>query len=282
MATQLLPRVRMKPISEHVGVEFENVDINHLDDDGFAAMRQALADHGVVFVRDQQLTPEQHIAFARRWGTIDINNYFPANGGHPEIAEVRKAENQQTNIGGGWHTDHSYDQIPAMGSILLARETPPSGGDTLFASMSAAFESLSEGMKATLRTMRAVHSADHIYSKDGIYSKTDQAGDLKGHDLRTHAVHPVVIRHPRTGREILYVNPAFTLRFDGWTREESMPLLSYLYQVGMRDEFQCRVQWTPGSIAIWDNRSTWHHAMNDYHGHRRLMHRITISGEPLS
>ncbi len=282
MATQLLPRVRTKPISEHVGVEFENVDLNQLDDDGFAAMRQALADHGMVFVRDQQLTPEQHIAFARRWGTIDINNYFPANGGHPEIAEVRKAENQQTNIGGGWHTDHSYDQIPAMGSILLARETPPSGGDTLFASMSAAFESLSEGMKATLRTIRAVHSADHIYSKDGIYSKTDQAGDLKGHDQRTHAVHPVVIRHPRTRREILYVNPAFTLRFDGWTREESMPLLSYLYQVGMREEFQCRVQWAPGSIAIWDNRSTWHHAMNDYHGHRRLMHRITIAGEPLS
>ena len=282
MAAQLQSRVQAKPIGAHVGVEFEDIDLNQLDDADFAVMRDALAEHGLVFVRDQQLTPEQHIAFARRWGAIDVNNYFPANGGYAEIAEVRKAETQTTNIGGGWHTDHSYDQVPAMGSILLARETPPSGGDTLFASMSAAFGSLSDGLKATLRTMRAVHSADHIYSKDGIYSKTDQAADLKGHDMRTRAVHPVIIRHPRTGREILYVNPAFTLHFEGWTREESMPLLTYLYQVGMREEFQCRVRWTPGSIAIWDNRSTWHHAVNDYHGHRRLMHRITISGEPLS
>lgn len=273
--------LQIRPLSEHVGVEASGVDLNALDETGMASLRDAVANHGILFVRDQSLTPEQHIAFARRWGDIDVNKYFPANGGHPEIAEVRKAENQQTNIGGGWHTDHSYDQVPAMGSILLARETPPSGGDTLFASMGAAFDSLSKGLKATLRTLRAVHSADHIYSTDGIYAKTDQGADLKGHDERTHAVHPVVIRHPRTGREILYVNPAFTLHIEGWTREESMSLLTYLYQVAMQERFHCRVQWTPGSLAIWDNRSTWHYAMNDYHGHRRLMHRITISGEPL-
>ncbi|MGE7204505.1 TauD/TfdA dioxygenase family protein [Sphingomonas sp. NPDC019816] len=273
--------LQIRPLSEHVGVEASGVDLNALDETGMASLRDAVANHGILFVRDQSLTPEQHIAFARRWGDIDVNKYFPANGGHPEIAEVRKAENQQTNIGGGWHTDHSYDQVPAMGSILLARETPPSGGDTLFASMGAAFDSLSKGLKATLRTLRAVHSADHIYSTDGIYAKTDQGADLKGHDERTHAVHPVVIRHPRTGREILYVNPAFTLHIEGWTREESMSLLTYLYQVAMQERFHCRVQWSPGSLAIWDNRSTWHYAMNDYHGHRRLMHRITISGEPL-
>ncbi|MFL0415676.1 TauD/TfdA family dioxygenase [uncultured Sphingomonas sp.] len=273
--------VEMRPLSDHVGIEAQGVDLNQLDEATFATLRDAVASHGVLFVRDQSLTPEQHIAFARRWGPIGVNKYFPANGGHPEIAEVRKAENQQTNIGGGWHTDHSYDQVPAMGSILLARETPPTGGDTLFASPGAAFDSLSEGLKATLRTLRAVHSADHIYSADGIYSKTDQGADLKGHDERTRAVHPVVIRHPQTGREILYVNPAFTLHFEGWTREESVPLLTYLYQVAMQDRFHCRVSWAPGSIAIWDNRSTWHYAMNDYHGHRRLMHRITISGEPL-
>lgn len=273
--------LQIRPLSEHVGVEASGVDLNALDETGMASLRDAVANHGILFVRDQSLTPEQHIAFARRWGDIDVNKYFPANGGHPEIAEVRKAENQQTNIGGGWHTDHSYDQVPAMGSILLARETPPSGGDTLFASMGAAFDSLSKGLKATLRTLRAVHSADHIYSTDGIYAKTDQGADLKGHDERTHAVHPVVIRHPRTGREILYVNSAFTLHIEGWTREESMSLLTYLYQVAMQERFHCRVQWSPGSLAIWDNRSTWHYAMNDYHGHRRLMHRITISGEPL-
>ena len=160
---------------------------------------------------------------------------------------MRKAEAQTTNIGGGWHTDHSYDQVPAMGSILLARETPPSGGDTLFSSLGAAYDSLSDGLKATLETLRAVHSADHIYGEDGIYSKTDQGADLKGHDISANAVHPAVIRHPVTGRKILYVNPAFTLHFEGWTREESMPLLAYLYSVAMRPEFQCRLQWAPGA-----------------------------------
>lgn len=273
--------IEMRPLSEHVGMEASGVDLSALDDAGFATLRDAVATHGMLFVRGQSLTPEQHIAFARRWGAIDVNKYFPANGGHPEIAEVRKAETQQTNIGGGWHTDHSYDAVPAMGSILLARETPPTGGDTLFAGLGGVFDALSEGLKDTLRTLRAVHSADHIYSADGIYAKTDQGADLKGQGERTRAVHPVVIRHPRTRREILYVNPAFTLHFDGWTREASVPLLIYLYGVALQEKFHCRVDWAPGSIAIWDNRSTWHCAMNDYHGHRRLMHRITISGEPL-
>lgn len=274
--------MHIQPIAEHCGAEASGIDLKTLDDTEFDALKAAVFERGVLFVRDQDLSPEDHIAFARRWGGIDINNYFPANGGYPEIAEVRKAEAQTTNIGGGWHTDHSYDQVPAMGSILLARETPPTGGDTLFASLGAAYDSLSDGLKAMLERLRAVHSADHIYGEDGIYSKTDQGADLKGHEISATAVHPAVIRHPVTGRRILYVNPAFTLRFEGWTREESLPLLQYLYGVAMRPEFHCRLQWAPGSIAVWDNRSTWHLAMNDYQGHRRLMHRITISGVTLS
>lgn len=274
--------MKMTALSEHVGVEVTGIAMASLNDEELGAIKAAVADHGVALLRDQQLTPEQHIAFAKRWGGIDVNNYFPANGGYPEIAEVRKAENQRANIGGGWHTDHSYDQVPAMGSILVARELPSTGGDTLFASMGAAYDSLSDGLKATLAGLRAVHSADHIYGPDGVYSSTDQAADLKGQALKTRAVHPVVIRHPVTGRRLLYVNPAFTLHFDGWTRAESMPLLSYLYDVAMRPEFQCRLVWRAGSVAIWDNRSTWHFAVNDYHGQRRVMHRITLSGEPIS
>ena len=273
--------MRMQALAEHVGMEFSDLDMAAIDPDGLSVIKAAVADHGVVVLRDQSISPEQHIAFARAWGGIDVNNYFPANGGYPEIAEVRKAETQMVNIGGGWHTDHSYDQIPAMGSILVARELPPVGGDTLFAGMGAAYDSLSDGLKATLGGLRAVHSADHIYGHDGVYAKTDQASELKGHDLKTRAVHPVVIRHPVTGRRLLYVNPAFTLHFEGWTREESLPLLTYLYEVGMREEHQCRIQWQPGSVAIWDNRSTWHFAQNDYHGHRRVMHRITLTGEPI-
>ncbi len=273
--------MRMQPLAGAVGVEINDVDMASAGAAEIDAIKAAVFDHGVAVLRDQTITPEDHIAFARAWGGIDVNNYFPANGGYPEIAEVRKAETQMVNIGGGWHTDHSYDQVPAMGSILVARELPPVGGDTLFASMGAAYDALSPGLQATLATMRAVHSADHIYGPEGAYARTDQAADLKGQDLHTRAVHPVVIRHPRTGRKVLYVNPAFTLHFEGWTREESLPLLQYLYSVAMRDEFQCRVQWAPGSVAIWDNRSTWHLAVNDYHGHRRVMHRITLTGEPI-
>ena len=274
--------MQIRPLAAHCGSEVTGVDVRAIGDAEMAAIRTALAETGVVLLRDQQLSPEDHIAFARRWGEIDVNNYFPANGGYPEIAEVRKAETQFVNIGGGWHTDHSYDPVPAMGSILVARELPPVGGDTLFASMGAAYDALSDGLKATLATLRAVHSADHIYGHDGIYAKTDQAADLKGHDISANAVHPAVIHHPVTGRKLLYVNPAFTLHFEGWTREESQPLLQYLYSVAMREEFHCRLQWREGSVAVWDNRATWHFAANDYHGHRRLMHRITISGVALS
>ena len=273
--------ISFRPMSEHCGIAAENVDLATIGDDQLGTLKNAVAEHGVLFMKDQDLTPEQHIDLAKRWGGIDVNSYFPANGGYPEIAEVRKSADQTTNIGGGWHTDHSYDAIPALGSILVARETPPTGGDTLFASMGAAYDSLSDGLKATLKGLRAIHSADHIYGPDGVYAKTDLADDLKGQELHATAAHPVVIRHPDTGREILYVNPAFTLRFEGWTRAESLPLLRYLCSVGMREEFRCRLEWAPGSVAVWDNRSTWHCALNDYQGHARLMHRITVSGVPL-
>ncbi|WP_324261054.1 TauD/TfdA family dioxygenase [Altererythrobacter sp. H2] len=272
---------QIRPMSRHVGSEVHGLRLASASDSDIAGIKHLLAERGLVVFRDQDLSEEDHIAFARRIGPIVVNNYFPANGGHPEIAEVRKSETQQVNIGGGWHTDHSYDQVPAMGSILVARELPPSGGDTLFASMAAAYDSLSDAFKATLETLRAVHTADHIYGPDGFLSNSDQGADLKGRDLKTRAVHPLVIRHPDTGQKLLYVNSGFTTHIEGWTRDESLSLLNYLFSVGMREEFQCRLQWAPGTVAMWDNRSTWHYALNDYHGHRRLMHRITIDGVPI-
>ena len=274
--------MKQTALSEHVGVEITGVQLSELVGDSLDSLMRAVFENGVAVLRDQDLSPEQHIAFAKRWGGIDVNPFFPTNSGWPEIAEVRKAETQRDNIGGGWHTDHSFDQIPAMGSILVARVLPPSGGDTLFSSMGAAYDSLSDGLKATLESLRAVHSADHIFQPGGYYSKTDLADEMTGQDLETHAVHPVVIRHPVTGRKLLYVNGAFTLHFEGWTREESLPLLQYLCEVGQREAFQCRVRWEPGSVAIWDNRATWHMALNDYHGHARVMHRITLTGDPLA
>lgn len=270
----------IRPLGPACGAEVVGARLGAVTDEQMAILRRTLAERGVLFFRDQELTPEQQIAFARRWGDIDVNAYFPANGLHPEIAEVRKDENQKVNIGGGWHTDHSYDQVPAMGSVLLARETPPSGGDTLFASTYAAYDSLSDGLKKTLNGLRAVHSADHIYGLEGAYSRTDRT-DLALSDISRRAVHPMVITHPESGRKALYVNPGFTLGIEGWAPEESKPLLDYLYAQTIRPEHQCRLQWAPGSLAVWDNRSTWHFALNDYQGHRRLMHRITISGSPL-
>jgi len=276
--------IRVTPCSPAVGALIEGVDLSRpIAGEHMRAMRAALRDHGVIFIRDQKLSPQQHIAFAQRWGEININRFFAAVPGHPEIAEVRKEPEQVNNIGGSWHTDHSYDLIPAMGSILLAREVPPMGGDTLFASMSKAFDALSEGMKQTLRSLNAVHSSRHVFGAGtGYATRSDIGARIGNADKATQdVVHRVVIRHPDSGREVLFVNPAFTVCFEGWTPQESAPLLQFLYQHASRPEFSCRFQWAEGSIAFWDNRATWHYAANDYHGARRLMHRITVEGTPI-
>lgn len=269
-------------LTDAIGAEITDHQLAGLSDAQLDELKMLVWDRGVVVLRDQELSPEQHIHLAQRWGGIDINNYFPLNGLHREIAEVRKDADQQTNIGGGWHTDHSYDQIPAMGSILVARTLPPAGGDTLFAHMGAAYDSLDDDLKAEIEDLRAVHSADHIYAPDGAYAQTDQGKALRGQELKTLATHPVAIRHPQTGRRLLYVNPAFTLHIEGRSREESLPLLQRLYSAAMAPEHQTAVAWHPGTVTIWDNRTTWHMALNDYQGHARVMHRITLTGEALA
>jgi len=258
------------------GAEVLGLDLNSLSNRQWDEVQRAFTEHGVIFFRDQHLTPDQHIAFARRWGTIDVNRYFTPVAGYPEIAEVRKEPDQKRNIGERWHTDHTYDQIPAMGSILVARELPSHGGDTHFADICTAFDALSDGLKQTLRGMNAVHSSAHIFGAqakknhgDLTFYNADQVGDV---------IHPVVIRHPLSGREALYVNADFTVRFEGWSKEDSRPLLDYLYAHATQDRFTSTFKWRPGSIAFWDNRATWHRAINDYHGERRLMHRITVAG----
>ncbi len=271
--------IEVTPTSGALGALISGVDLTGpLANDTIGKIRAALNDHGVIFFREQNLSPEQHIAFAERFGKININRFFKAAPGYPEIAEVRKEPEQKTNIGGGWHTDHSYDEIPALGSVLLAREVPPRGGDTLFASMALAYDALSPGLKATLETLRAVHSSRHVFGTKS-QSAADRAGRIVNPELAAQdSVHPVVIRHPETGRKTLYVNAGFTTHIEGWTVAESKPFLDMLYAHAQRPEFQYRFQWRDGSMAFWDNRATWHYATNDYHGERRLMHRITIEG----
>jgi taurine dioxygenase len=263
------------------GALVRGLDVRVASDGAISALRQAVFDRGVVFLENQRLTPETQIAFARRLAPIVVNRYFPKTERWPEIAKVEKTEAQVSNIGGGWHTDHSYDAAPAMGSVLLAVETPPTGGDTLFADMYAAYDALPDDLKARLATLSARHASAHVFGEGGGYAMTDRP-ELSGHADTPEAVHPVVITHPGSDKKALYVNPAFTREILGVSPQESAELLGRLYAHAVQPQFVCRFKWRPGSMAIWDNRCTWHSAMNDYHGHRRLMHRITLEGVPLA
>ena len=277
--------IEVNPLGGALGAEISGIDLNEAtSDEQLTEVRKVFGQYAVIFFRNQNLTPENEIRFAKRWGEINTNRFFSSVEGYPQIALVVKEPDQKNNIGGSWHTDHSYDIAPALGSMLFAHEVPISGGDTVFASMYKAYETLSDGLKSTLSNLRARHSSVHVFgAARAANGNDDTVGRIKNPEAATQeAIHPVVISHPETGRRALYVNPGFTLGFEGWSDEESKPLLEYLYAHAARPEFTCRFQWKAGSIAFWDNRATWHLAVNDYQGHRRMMHRITIEGTPLS
>lgn len=274
--------MKITPYSAGCGAQVSNLQLASLSDDELDDLRGAFTQHGLLFFRGQELSEDDHMRFANRFGKIVVNKFFKPIEGYPQIAEVRKEKTQQTNIGGGWHTDHSYDEEPAMGSILVARNLPKTGGDTLFANLYAAYEALSPGLQKTLEGLSAVHSNKHLYGENGYYRTTDLAQHLGGMDRVGDAVHPVVIVHPESGRKALYVNPGHTRKFEGWTSKESRPLLDFLYAHVDQPEFTCRFNWEPGSVTLWDNRCTWHTAANDYQGQARLMHRITLQGSALS
>jgi taurine dioxygenase len=218
------------------------------------------------------------MAFAERFGEPVEYPLVKGLADFPKIIEVKKLEHERVAFGAIWHSDTAYLERPPMASMLLARELPPFGGDTLFANMYLAYESLSEGMRALLLTLKAVNSSAKA---DVTRTREDRIKDSGTEEARKEylAEHPVVRTHPETGRKALYVNPAHTVRFAGWSEEESAPLLKFLFELQARPEFTCRFSWQPGSIALWDNRCAQHNPVNDYHGHRRLMHRITLAGD---
>ena len=275
--------VEICPLAGGLGAEILGVDVCTLSHESFAKIQGAFGEFGVIFFRDQQMCPEEHITFANRWGEINVNRFFQSVDGYPQISEVKKDPRHDKNIGGAWHTDHSYDEIPALGSMLYAHEVPDRGGDTLFASMYRAYDSLSDGMKTLLSGLSANHSSRHVFGPDQYEGTDEYEGRLGSPELATQdATHPVVITHPLSARKALYVNPGFTVGIDGWSKDESAALLSFLYEHAVRPEFTCRFRWEKGSIALWDNRATWHYALNDYPGQRRYMHRITIEGSALA
>lgn len=254
-----------------------------IDDETIGAIRAALLEHQVIFFHDQCLTPEEHLAFGNRFGELQVHEFVEGSTLDPRIIEVRKEPEDRRNFGGGWHTDVSYLERPALGSVLYAREVPTHGGDTMFASQYLAYESLSEGMKAMLDGMIAIHSARRPYGLDAAERHASGGASsmtyLLSEAAHAEVEHPVVRTHVETGRKSLYVNRTFTLRFKDMTEEESEPLLDYLCRHAVRPEFTCRFRWRNDSVAFWDNRCVQHNAVNDYHGQRRLMHRVTIEGE---
>lgn len=239
----------------------------------------ALLQHSVIFFRDQKLTPAEQVKFARRFGDIHFHPFVKGLAEQPEVLEIVKLEHEKKNFGGAWHTDQAFNPKPAMCTILYAKQTPSFGGDTMFASGYAAYEALSDGMKQLIAPLRGFNMGDRTGTRNKrLHQESSMQAREPQEDEITDASHPIVRTHPETGRKSLYIS-SHTVRFDGMTVEESEPLLNYLKAHFVRPEFTCRFRWEPGSMAIWDNRCTQHNALNDYHGQRRVMHRITIKGD---
>lgn len=237
-----------------------------------AGLKAAFLRHHVLVIRGQHLTPEQQIAFAEAMGEPDIYPFVAGIDGYPVITPVIKEPEETQNFGGVWHTDTAYLKCPPAATMLLAREIPPIGGDTLFASQVAAYEALSDGMKALLAPLRGLNT-----SAKANQIRTNVSERRKRESLE--AVHPVVRTHPETGAKALYVNAGHTVKFDGMTEAESAPLLDFLFAHQVQSAFTCRVRWEQGTLVIWDNRASQHFPLNDYQGHRREMHRITLMGD---
>ena len=274
-------RIEVRPIAGALGAEVHGVDLaEELDEGDVGEIRQALLDHCVIFFRDQRLDAERQKALARRFGRIFVHPNFKGTGPDPEIVEVRREPGDTRIVGEEWHTDTTMMAEPPMGAILYAAEVPPYGGDTLFANQYLAYETLSGGLKKMLEGMRALHS-DRKVAGPRANMNANRATKVREDEgwQETVSSHPVVRTHPETGRKLLFVNASYTYCFEGWTEQESKPLLDYLLEHGHRPELTCRFRWRTGSVAFWDNRCTKHLAIHDAGPFRRLMRRVQIAGE---
>jgi len=269
----------VRRLSGAIGAEILGVDLSA--DPGhntIAAIREVWLEHGVIFFRDQDLPPAKFLQFARHFGAPVEYPFVKGIEGFAEIIPVVKLEHETRNFGGIWHSDTSYLDVPPMGTMLVAREVPPYGGDTLFANTTLAYETLSDGMKRMLDGLVAINASAKA---DVTRTREDRVRDGGKGERKQEFLseHPVVRTHPETGRKALYVNVAHTLRFKDMTEAESAPLLNFLFQHQTRAEFTCRFNWRAGSLAFWDNRCALHNPVNDYHGYKRVMHRITLAGD---
>ncbi len=282
-------RIEVKPIAGALGAEISGVDLGRLDDATFKEIEAAWLEHLVVFFRNQAITPEQQLAFAKRFGAIHHHPFMKGMDAYPDILEIIKEEGDTKAFGEVWHTDQMFNPKPAKATILYAKETPDAGGDTLFANMYLAYETLSEPMQALLEGVKTWNVGDRkrlgrtneiAAARDGRYAGNQKmAAKVRDPgDVPTEAAHPLVRTHPETGRKALYISN-HTQTLHGFKDDEARPIIDFLRMHAVEPEFTCRFRWEPGSLAIWDNRCAQHRALNDYQGKRRRMHRITIAGD---
>ena len=272
--------MKISPLAGALGAEVVDVDLDTLADWG--AIRSAFVQYSVLVFRGQQLDPAGLMRVGARFGEPCHYPFVTGMEGFPYIFEVIKEPQDQRNFGGAWHSDTAYLKQPPLATLLLAVETPSHGGDTLFTNTAAAYDALSAGMRKAVDGLVGVNSAELKYG-GGRTAMHAKISAMKVHDTDAAgsyvAEHPVVRTHPDTGRKSLYLSRSHTTRFKGMTEEESAPLLNYLVQHQVRPEFTCRVRWAPGTLTVWDNRCTQHNAVNDYHGQRRRMQRLTVGAQ---
>lgn len=274
----------IRPLSGALGAEVFGVDLaGPVDDALFDAVHRAFVDFGLLVFRDQELTHAAQIAWARRFGTPDIHPIANGMEEFPELIRVLKPAGASASFGVGWHSDNSFFEEPSLGSVLYGVTIPPYGGDTLYASMEKAYQALSEPLRRMLDGMQAVHSAVRAYDPD-VTGREKFAGEAPityrySDAIRQEVVHPVIRTHPVSGRKSLYVNQMFTQRIVGLKQHESDALLALLYDHCVRPEFTCRLRWQPRTVAMWDNRTVQHYAIDDYQQFERLMYRVTIAGD---
>lgn len=280
----MTPEFKIEPVTPNLGADIRGVDLRSADTGTIDRIQQAFADHGVLFIRDQDLTPDELLEVTRRFGTVLRVPYVNGMESHPDIIAVLKEADERriSTFGGTWHSDFSFLAEPPAATLLYAIELPAVGGDTIWSSQYLAYETLSSGLQRLLDPLRAVHTgwphgtmgpaADVPVSRSIKMVRNDPSADRE-------TLHPVVRVHPVTGRKALFINPVYTQHFEGMTVAESKPLLDFLHQHCVRSEFTCRLRWTPRTLVMWDNRCTLHLAVNDYDGERRLLYRTTVRGE---
>ena len=274
--------MQIEPLAGALGADVRGVDLKDLGDEGWREIKQAFLQYAVLAIRDQQLEPADLMRVGARFGEPCYYPFVTGLDGYPFIFEVVKEEHETVNFGGNWHSDTTYLAQPPLATLLYAIETPKHGGDTLFANTAAAYEGLSEEMRAMVNKLVGVNSAS-LKVTGGRRKMHSTIGGMKVHDTENadayEAEHPVVRTHPDTGRKALYVSRSHTIRFRDMSEEESRPLIDFLQAHQTRPEFTCRVRWSPGTLTVWDNRCTQHSAVNDYQGQRRRMRRLTVGAQ---